>query len=110
MYGIFYFEFFYDYKKIFDSHMSSRNILHLSLPSFDGLEPPMLDETWGLSNHTLNYKGRYSKQPFANYTDDATTELSKSIRPKFEQGNIIGITKQLKCIYFNYTYIAVYCI
>ena len=82
--------------------MTSRNILHLSLPSLDGLEPPMLDETWGLSNHTLNYKGRYRKQPFANYTDDATTELSKSMRQKFEQGNIIDITKQLKCIYLNY--------
>ena len=68
----------------------------------------MLDETWGLFNHTLNYKGRYSKQPFANYTDDATTELSKSMRQKFEQGNIIDIMKQLKCIYLNY--IAVYCI
>ena len=82
--------------------MTSRNILHLSLPSLDGLEPPMLDETWGLSNHTLNYKGRYSKHPFANYTDDATTGLSKSMRQKFEQGNIIDITKPLKCIYLNY--------
>ena len=62
----------------------------------------MLDETWGLSNHTLNYKGRYSKHPFANYTDDATTGLSKSMRQKFEQGNIIDITKPLKCIYLNY--------
>ena len=63
--------------------------LIISLPSLDGLEPPMLDETWGLSNHTLNYKGRYSKQPLANYTDDTSTELSKSMRQKFEQGSII---------------------
>ena len=75
--------------------MTSRTILHFSLPSLDGLEPPMLDEAWGLSNHTLNYKGRYSKHPFANYTDDATTGLSKSMRQKFEQGNIIDITKHL---------------
>ena len=29
--------------------------------SLDGLEPPMLDETWGLSNHTTIYSGKFSK-------------------------------------------------
>ena len=65
------------------------------MPSLDGLEPPMLDETWGLSNHTLNYNGRYSKQPFSSFTDDAKTELPKSMRQKFEKGNVKVITKLL---------------
>ena len=79
----------------FCSYIKSRNILHFSVPSLDGLEPPMLDETWGLSNHTLNYNGRYSKQPFSSSTDDAKTELSKSMRQKFEKGNVKAITKLL---------------
>ena len=72
------------------------------MPSLDGLEPPMLDETWGLSNHTLNYNGRYSKQPFSSSTDDAKTELSKSMRQKFEKGNVKAITKLLSCIHLIY--------
>ena len=84
--------------------IKSRNILHFSVPSLDGLEPPMLDETWGLSNHTLNYKGRYSKQPFASSTVDTTTELSKFIGQKFEQGSVIVnvIVKQTFCLFYIY--------
>ena len=83
--------------------------LIFSLPSLDGLEPPMLDETWGLSNHTLNYKGRYSKQPLVSSTDDTTMELSKSLRQKFEQGSnfyiFLGVWVSFQS---HYTYITVY--
>ena len=51
----------------------------------DGLEPPMLDETWGISNHTIAYQGKYSKDSYMN-VDEATHNLASSLKEKFGKG------------------------
>ena len=53
--------------------------------SMDGLEPPMLDETWGMSNRTLEYKGKYSKNTYLN-GDESTTNFASSLKDNFGKG------------------------
>ena len=61
--------------------------IYFSDISFDGLEPIMLDETWGLSNHTTKYSGRYSKYGYMK-NEDATSDIATNLKEKFGNGNL----------------------
>ena len=60
---------------------------YFSEVSLDGLEPIMLDETWGLSNHTTKYSGIYSRNGY-QHNRESTSDIANSIRKKYGKSNL----------------------
>ena len=54
---------------------------HRNSVSLDGLEPPMLDETWGLSNKSWKYEGKYS-----NYGSKNDQNMAQKLKQKYGKG------------------------
>ena len=52
----------------------------------------MLDETWGLSNKTRQYEGRYSKYAITKNNDK---DMAVILKQKFGKGTVFKLRKNI---------------